>query len=364
MPSPDAPRCPSASSAGTIAAGSGALRAGVIQPAMPPIRRPAAGRPGARSLRPSTAARSRGRAPPAWRASAPARSAAARSRAPRRRGARRARIDQQPAQLALEARLVSRRDQAAAHAVGHHFRDAADRRNHHRHAGGHRLAQADGQRLVVRRQREHRRGLEQRALAGRADPAGELDRVGDAEALGVARHRDALAIARAHQAHVGQRGAQRRDRLEQVENSLRRLETAEEQDQIGTALERRRIRRAELEHRVGQADRVRVARDAAHPGAHRLARNDHARRAREQAAHQHAAIVALEPRAVQLHHQRRARRQRRRHEQRIARRIAAGAEVQVDDRVPMAREQQREAAQGAGEERGVARRAAIAVRGR
>src|SRR6185503_13751771 len=126
MPSPEAPRWPSASSAGTIAAGSGALRAEVIQPAMPPI----SGRLAQvdrtrhwlrRRLQPEAAVELLQLRERALRREAQPRGLARRGAEARAERA----VGQQPAQLALEARLVAGRDQPAAYAVGDDFRDAA-----------------------------------------------------------------------------------------------------------------------------------------------------------------------------------------------------------------------------------------------
>ena len=69
---------------------------------------------------------------------------------------------------AASAVLVARRDQQPGRAVGHHFRDSADRAGDHRGPAGHGLEVDDAQRLVHRRADEDgRAGLSSWMTSGR-----------------------------------------------------------------------------------------------------------------------------------------------------------------------------------------------------
>jgi hypothetical protein len=122
------------------------------------------------------------------------------------------------------------------------------------------------------------------------------------ERFGVARHRGALAVARAEQAHVGHRGAQRRYGLEHVEHAPGRVEAAEEEHEVGLAC---RGWRVERHHRIRHAGHLRPPRHAAHPGAQRFARHHDAGSVLEEESQRMPSgragvlVKALEPRAVQ-----------------------------------------------------------------
>ena len=140
-----------------------------------------------------------------------------------------------------------------------------------------------------------------------------------------------------------------------------RLEPAEEQDQVRP----RSCMATSIAAGGGVSthDR-RCARDAAHPGARRLARHD-THRAREHEASAAAMARALEARAVQLHHQRAARGERRRHEGRVAPEAAArGGRCMCTTHAAVLRaSSEAETRSAAAAKRAFARQAAVAVGG-
>ena len=190
-------------------------------------------------------------------------------RAPRRRCASRvsrstSSLRSRRASVAMSPGATRRPLTPSTHRLGH----AADGGGDHRHAGRHRLEQADRQRGVVGRRGEHRRALEQRALARRPDPAGELHRLGDAQALGVARDRAARSPSPAQTRRTS--GTSRRSAATASSRSNTPFAapggrgTARGCGALGE-------RRADFARGTGGGSARRApARDAAHPGAQRF----------------------------------------------------------------------------------------------